>query len=106
VEDVGATPDLFQGNVRRLREIAGRDQAREALRAGDVGPLADHDEVAVGTDGQRFETGKLGVFVRDSGFGIRDSRFGVRYSFPVFFESRVPSPESRQRAWSETVNRR
>ena len=46
---------------RRRRVVAGLDQPREPLRAGDVGPLADHLEVAVGPDRQRLEAGELRV---------------------------------------------
>ena len=63
VEDVGAAAHLVERDRCRLGELAAGDQPREALRAGDVGPLADHDEVAVGPDGQRFQAGKLGELV-------------------------------------------
>ena len=70
VEDVGAAAHLLERDVGRLGEVPARDQPREPLRAGDVGALADHDEVAVGTDGQRLEAGELressGVRVRAS----------------------------------------
>ena len=50
VEDVGAALDLLAGDGQRLLEVALLDQAGEPLRAGDVGPLADHDEVGLGAD--------------------------------------------------------
>ena len=54
VEDVGAGLDLFACDGERPFEIAAADQAGKALRAGDVGALADHDEVALRTDDQRL----------------------------------------------------
>ena len=53
--------------VRRVRHnLLGRkhpllDQPAERGRAGDVGPLADHDEVGLGGDGQGLEPRQPGV---------------------------------------------
>ena len=60
VEDVGAAADLVERDLGGFDELAVGDEARESLRAGHVRALADHDEVAVGTDGQRFEAGESG----------------------------------------------
>ena len=70
----------------RLDELAAGDEPRESLRAGDVGPLADHDEVAVGADGQRFKAGELGEPVRD-----RDPGSGIAESEGL----RLPDPDRR-----------
>ena len=70
VEDVGAAAHLVERDVGGLGELAAGNQPREPLGAGDVGPLADHDEVALGADGQRFEAGELGERVRDSWVGV------------------------------------
>ena len=50
VEDVGAPLDLVARHGQRGLEVAALDQAGKPLRAGDVGPLADHDEVGLGAD--------------------------------------------------------
>ena len=42
VEDVGPAGDLLAGHFERRFVIAAADQPGEFLRAGDVGPLADH----------------------------------------------------------------
>ena len=42
------------GDRDRFFEVAVLDQPGELLRAGDVGPLADHDEVAVGAERERL----------------------------------------------------
>ncbi len=61
VEDVGAAAHLLERDLHGRRVVAGLDEPRELRRAGDVGPLADHLEVAVGPDGQRFEARQLQV---------------------------------------------
>ena len=45
VEDVGAVLDLLARHFQRGIIIAGLDQLAEFGGAGDVGPLADHDEI-------------------------------------------------------------
>ena len=60
VEDVGAAAHLLERDRRGVGVLAVGDQPREALRSGDVGPLADQDEVRVWPDGQRLEAGILG----------------------------------------------
>ena len=59
VDDVRAVADLLGRDLHRLRVVLALDQPGEPRRAGHVGPLADHLEVAVGADGQRLETGEL-----------------------------------------------
>ena len=59
VEEVGAAAHLLEGDVDRAGVVAAGDQPGELLRAGDVGPLADHLEVGVGPDGQRLEAAEL-----------------------------------------------
>ena len=61
VDDVRAAADLLGRDLHGLGVVLGFDQAGEPRRAGDVRPLADHLEVAVGADGQRLETGELRV---------------------------------------------
>jgi hypothetical protein len=56
VQDVGAAAHLIDGNVCGFREVAARHQTRETFRAGDIGPLANHDEVGVRADRQGLET--------------------------------------------------
>ncbi len=55
VDDVRPALDLLPGDGDGLGQVAFADQPGELLRAGDVGPLADHDEGAVGADHQRFQ---------------------------------------------------
>ena len=63
VDHVGAAAHLVERHVRGLGVVAALDQPREPRRAGDVGALADHLEVAVGPDGQRLEAGELRVVI-------------------------------------------
>ena len=61
--------------------VLGLDQPREALRAGDVGALADHLEVAVGAQDQRLEARVVGeaaeAAVGTAGGGMRPRRDAV-----------------------------
>ena len=70
VDHVGAAADLLDRDADGLGVVAALDEPRELRGAGDVGPLADHLEVALGTDRQDFEAGELGEL---SGFGTRDA---------------------------------
>ncbi len=56
VEDVGAAFDLAAGDADGFFEFAFFDEAGEFFAAGDVGALADHDEIRFGPDRQRFQT--------------------------------------------------
>jgi len=60
VEQVGAAPDLIEGDVHRGLVIVGLDEPAELRRAGDVGPLADHHEPGVAGDRERFQPGQPG----------------------------------------------
>ena len=55
VEDVGAAAHLVERDIGRAGPVAADDQPREPLRAGDVGALADHLEIAVGPQDERLE---------------------------------------------------
>ena len=59
VDDLGAVLDLLAGDAERFLELAVQDQARERLRAGDVGALADVDEKRALADRHRLQAGKL-----------------------------------------------
>ena len=59
VDDLGAVLDLLARDAERFLELAVQDQARERLRAGDVGPLADVDEQRARADRHRLQAGKL-----------------------------------------------
>jgi hypothetical protein len=54
VEDVGAALHLVARHLERLVVAVLEDEPAELLRAGDVGALADEDEVRLGRDGQRL----------------------------------------------------
>ncbi len=69
VEEVGAAAHLFERDVGGLREVVRGDQAPKPRRAGHVRPLADHLEVAVRSDRERFEAGVAGEGVRPVGHG-------------------------------------
>ena len=47
--------DLLAGDGHGLLELPVEDQPGELLRAGDVRPLADHHEIAVGPQRQRLQ---------------------------------------------------
>jgi len=79
VEDVGAPGDLVARHLDGALVVSFGHQPREASRSGDVGALADHDEVRFGVDGQRLEAahagprGKGGAGVGpDAGDGVGD----------------------------------
>ena len=55
VDDLRAVVDLLLGHGQGLLELSGQDQFGELGRAGDVGALADVDEIGVGPDGQRLQ---------------------------------------------------
>ena len=59
VDQVRAAAHLIERDVDRLAELAVLDQPLKFLRAGHVGALADHLEVAVGPDRQHFEAREL-----------------------------------------------
>ena len=61
VDHVGAATDLLGRDADGFGVVAALDEPREFGGARDVGPLAHHLEVAVGTDREDFETGELGV---------------------------------------------
>ena len=46
---------------QRFLELSGQDQLGELGRAGDVGALADVDEIGVGPDGQRLQAAQAQV---------------------------------------------
>ncbi len=58
VDQVRATAHLLERDGRGFPEVVVFDQPRKPFRAGDVGPLADHLEVAVRTNDERFEAGE------------------------------------------------
>ena len=82
VDHLRAVLDLLAGNAERLLELAVQDQARERLRAGDIGALADVDEQRIGADQDRLEAGQLH---RGDGNGIRGSHrsLGRRAAAPT-----------------------
>ncbi len=59
VDDLGAVFDLLARYGHGFLELLGEDQAREGLRAGHVGALADVDEETVVADLHRLEPGEL-----------------------------------------------
>jgi hypothetical protein len=61
VDEIRAAAHLVERDLRRRPVVAGAHEPSEARGPGDVGPLADHDEVGIGTDRQRFQTSELGV---------------------------------------------
>ena len=58
VDDLGATLNLLERYLDRRFVVILLDQAREATRAGNIGPLAHVGEEGVRTEVERFETGK------------------------------------------------
>ena len=82
VDHVGAAVHLLERHRGRRCVVARLDQPRELPRAGDVGPLPDHQEVAVRPDGQPLQAAGLGVALgrrragtrRDAGDGRVDRR--------------------------------
>ena len=58
VDDLRAVLDLLARDATRLLVLLVQDQAREGLRAGDVGALADVDEQRVVGDVERLEAGQ------------------------------------------------
>jgi hypothetical protein len=58
VDHLRAVLDLLAGDGQRVVEAAFEDHAREGLRAGDVGALADVDEQRVLADVEGLEAGQ------------------------------------------------
>ena len=56
VDHVGAAAHLVERDRGRFAIVPIPDQAREPARAGDVGALADHLEVGVGANRERFQS--------------------------------------------------
>ena len=61
VDQLGPAFDLLARDRQRFLVVPFQDQAREFRRTGDVGPLADVDEVRVGADRERFQSREPGV---------------------------------------------
>ena len=61
VDDLRAVLDLLFGDGQRGFVVAGQDQLGELGRAGDVGALADVDEVGLRANGQRLQTAQTGA---------------------------------------------
>ena len=86
VDHVRAALHLLERHAGRRGVVARLDQPRELPRAGDVGALADHQEVAVRPDGQPLEAARLRVALgrrrpgarRDAGDGRVDRRDVLR----------------------------
>ena len=64
IDDVRPALNLLASDGNGFAQVALADQPGEFLRSRDIGPLADHDEGAVGTDHQRFQAAEDGVAVR------------------------------------------
>ena len=61
VDDLGPALDLVPGHGQGLLVLSGQDEPRELRGAGDVGALADVDEVGVGPDGERLQAAEARV---------------------------------------------
>ena len=70
VDDVGAAADLVECDAGRTSPVERLHQPLELLRAGDVGALADHLEVAIRTNHQRFQTRQCRVVLGCWGAGV------------------------------------
>jgi len=77
VEHLRAALDLVAGDVERLLQPSLADQAQEAARAGDVGALADVDEVGLGSDGERLQPGEARQAVPLRRYARRVARGGL-----------------------------
>ena len=73
VDDLRAAVDLAARDDQRLGVIAGENQARERLGAGDVGALADIDEQRVRADVERLQSGKPQLLFDDRNLARGDS---------------------------------
>ena len=77
VDDVGPVFDLLPGDAKGLLEVPVADQARKPPRAGDVGPLADHREAALGREHQRLQAGVARVRIGLGGAAGRNVAHGL-----------------------------
>ena len=66
VDEIRTAAHLLERDLRRRRVVARLDQARELQRAGDVGSFADHLEVRLRPNRERFEPCELGVRILNS----------------------------------------
>ena len=62
VDDLGAVLDLLARDFQRRFIVVGGDQLAELGRAGDVGALADIDEVQVGRQGEGLQPRQPHIF--------------------------------------------
>ena len=81
VDHLRAALHLLARDRQRLGVVAVQDQAREGLRAGDVGALADVHEQRVVADVQRLQAGQPQLLLRPAAPGAARNglhRFGDR----------------------------
>ena len=105
VDQVRAASHLIRRDPRGFGVVAGLDEAREPRRARDVRPLANHLKVAVGADGQDFQTRELSeAVVRDPGSGIRRA-LGLIGSRITDHGSRLQPAPRRQRPGRNAADR-
>jgi len=72
VDDLGTVLHLLPGNLDRFYIVSRHDQLLECRRSGDVGALADIDELGGGSGGHRFLVLLFLLWCR-SGVGTRAS---------------------------------
>src|SRR5262249_9554895 len=70
VEDVSAAVDLTAGDAEGFFEFIFFDEASEFFAAGDVGALADHDEIGFRADREGFQPAEASEGL-DAGAGAR-----------------------------------
>jgi hypothetical protein len=100
VDDLGAVLDLLARHRQRVLELPGQDQAREGLRSGDVGALADVDEQRAGVQRHRLEAGQ--AHGRQGGTGGRGG-IGHGRSHTGGGERRCQPPASNRRAGAPSL---
>ena len=64
VDHIRTAVDLLPGDLNRFFVVFLLDQSGELLRAGDIGPLADHQEVALGAERERLRAAEPQVAAR------------------------------------------
>ena len=96
VDHLRAALDLLARNGQRFFVFAVADQLGESRRAGDVGALADVDEIGVRTNHQRFEAAEARISARPSA-----ARAASRREWPRRWRGCAPaSSRSSRRRYS------
>ena len=96
VQNVRASLHLLPRHRQRLLHPVVPDEAREAAGSGDVGPLADQDEIGVGPDRQGLQAAEAGQGGRLREAAGRQPLHGIRHGADVLGGGAAAAPHQVQ----------